>query len=398
MEITPEVEVVVMEIIEEEEEDGTEDLLIRLLWSAIYCHKLGHFAWNVHTERQGLTTQRIKRRVVDGDDYFSDFDGTFRDSVKLRNNTSMSVLGKGNVRLKVNEMTQIITGVFYVPELKNNLLSIGQLQEKGLTILFQPWKVLSHLLVLTQSQQTFYSLALSIWPFEFSRFTDSSTKEDVQNKTPEEAWGKLKPSVDYFRVFGCLSHVHVPDSKRTKLDDKSFSCVLLGVSEESKAYRLYDPISQKIIISRNVVFEEDKNWDWDKKYEEAIVCDLEWGDDGEEATVNEEKSDSNLDADIEEDTEENNATATATESDAAVTASHLLIQNRDNPPIQMPQEIEDHLFGQAIMRQEKEFLRKSMKSNLLCLQLPDPIYFEEAVKSEKMENNYGCRNGSDQEK
>ena len=69
----------------------------------------------------------------------------------------------------------------------------------------------------------------------------------VQNKTLKEAWGKLKPSVDYFRVFGCISHVHVPDSKRTKLDDKSFSCVLLGVSEESKAYRLYDPISQKII-------------------------------------------------------------------------------------------------------------------------------------------------------
>ena len=32
------------------------------------------------------------------------------------------------------------------------------------------------------------------------------------------------------------------------------------------------------------------------------MCDLEWGDDGEEATVNEEESDSNLDADIEEDT------------------------------------------------------------------------------------------------
>ena len=28
-------------------------------------------------------------------------------------------------------------------------------------------------------------------------------------------------------------------ARRTKLDDKSFSCVLLGVSE-SKAYRLYD--------------------------------------------------------------------------------------------------------------------------------------------------------------
>ena len=88
----------------------------------------------------------------------------------------------------------------------------------------------------------------------------------VKNKTPEEAWSRVKPSVEHFRVYGCISHVHVLDSKRTKLDDKNLSCVLLGVSEESKAYRLYDPISLRIIISRDVVFKEDKNWDWDKKY------------------------------------------------------------------------------------------------------------------------------------
>jgi hypothetical protein len=46
----------------------------------------------------------------------------------------------------------------------------------------------------------------------------------------------------------------VPNSKRTKLDDKSLACVLLSVSEESKAYRIYDPASQKIIVSRDVVF------------------------------------------------------------------------------------------------------------------------------------------------
>ena len=51
------------------------------------------------------------------------------------------------------------------------------------------------------------------------------------------------------------------DKKITKLDDKSLSCVLLGVSERSKAYQLYDPTSQRIIISRDVVFKEDKNWD-----------------------------------------------------------------------------------------------------------------------------------------
>lgn len=39
--------------------------------------------------------------------------------------------------MKGEQEGKIITGVFYVPELKNNLLNIGQLQEKGLAVLFQ---------------------------------------------------------------------------------------------------------------------------------------------------------------------------------------------------------------------------------------------------------------------
>jgi len=71
----------------------------------------------------------------------------------------------------------------------------------------------------------------------------------MKNRTPKEAWSGIKPSVDHFRIFGCVSHVHIPNNKRVKLDAKSFKCILLGVSEESKAYRLFDPISNKIIVS-----------------------------------------------------------------------------------------------------------------------------------------------------
>lgn len=73
--------------------------------------------------------------------------------------------------------------------------------------------------------------------------------------------------MEHFRVFGCLAHVHVPDSKRIKLDDKSMKYILLGVSEESKAYHLFDPVSKKIVISHDVIFEEDKAWDWSDNYQ-----------------------------------------------------------------------------------------------------------------------------------
>ncbi|KAL6334805.1 hypothetical protein AAG906_021773 [Vitis piasezkii] len=111
--------------------------------------------------------------------------------------------------------------------------------------------------------------------FKLQRLEDSSKKKTV-NGSQFQAPLKVgsKPSLITW-VFGCISHVHIPDSKRTKLDDKSVKCVLLGVSEESKAYRLYDPVSQKIIVSRDVKFEEENNWGESDK--EAVLVDTNRG-------------------------------------------------------------------------------------------------------------------------
>lgn len=114
--------------------------------------------------------------------------------------------------------------------------------------------------------------------------------------TPEEVWSGSKPSVEHFRVLGCLAHVHVPDSKRIKLDDKSMKCILLGVSEESKAYRLFNPVSKKIVISRDVIFEEHKAWDWSDNHQETIMANLEWemnekADPGNDNNVEESETD-----------------------------------------------------------------------------------------------------------
>ena len=46
-------------------------------------------------------------------------------------------LGKGNIRLQIARVTHVITNIFYIPELKNNLLSIRQLQERGVSILIE---------------------------------------------------------------------------------------------------------------------------------------------------------------------------------------------------------------------------------------------------------------------
>ncbi|KAL5787638.1 hypothetical protein ACOSP7_004587 [Xanthoceras sorbifolium] len=59
-----------------------------------------------------------------------------------------------------------------------------------------------------------------------------------------------------------MAYAYIPNEKRKKLNDEGVKCIFLGVSEESKAYRLYNPVTKKILISRDVIFDEEQAWDW----------------------------------------------------------------------------------------------------------------------------------------
>ena len=61
-------------------------------------------------------------------------------------------------------------------------------------------------------------------------------------------------------MFGCVAYAHVPKEQRKKLDDKGVKCIFTGYSSESKAYRLYDPLNIKMILSRDVKFLENQSW------------------------------------------------------------------------------------------------------------------------------------------
>ena len=54
-------------------------------------------------------------------------------------------------------------------------------------------------------------------------------------------------------------------------------CVLLGVNDESKSYRLFDLVSKKIIVSRDVIFKEEEKWQWGEITEQYPVTKLEMG-------------------------------------------------------------------------------------------------------------------------
>ena len=84
----------------------------------------------------------------------------------------------------------------------------------------------------------------------------------MEGITPEEAWSGAKPNVSHFRIFGSLCFRHIPDQLRRKLDDKGEQMILLGY-HSTGGYKLFDLKSKQIIISRDVVFDESKSWNWE---------------------------------------------------------------------------------------------------------------------------------------
>ena len=85
--------------------------------------------------------------------------------------------------------------------------------------------------------------------------------KSLENSTPYEKWSGRKPSIDHLQVYGSV--VHVKTTKRVnKLEDRSNVMVFIGYELGTKAYRCLDPLSFKVIISRDVVFEECQSWDF----------------------------------------------------------------------------------------------------------------------------------------
>jgi hypothetical protein len=87
----------------------------------------------------------------------------------------------------------------------------------------------------------------------------------MHGMTPEEKYSGRKPNLSHLKVFGCIAYVHVPDELRTKLDPKAEKCVFIGYSLEQKGYRCYNPVTSKMRVSRDVVFDEMNSWYADVK-------------------------------------------------------------------------------------------------------------------------------------
>ncbi|XP_068319697.1 uncharacterized protein [Pyrus communis] len=184
---------------------------------------------------------------------FIDLDDTFRKSVKLGNNSSLDVIGMRNIRMEVNGIMQVITGVFYVPDLKNNLLSIGQLQEKGLAIFIK------------------------------------SGKCRIYHPERGQIWETTMAENHMFILQ--LTAAYTPQQNGVvERKNRTIMNMVRSMLTEKKIPRTFWPET------------ENKAWDWSDHHQETIMADLEWdmneegdprNDEADEPTLESKESDHN---------------------------------------------------------------------------------------------------------
>src|ERR1044072_2497163 len=86
----------------------------------------------------------------------------------------------------------------------------------------------------------------------------------IKGKTSFEAWYGFKPLFSNLKVFGCVCFSHVPQVKRDKLGKKAEYGIFIGYSNVAKAYKDFQQKSGKILVSRDVHFEEEQEWNWEE--------------------------------------------------------------------------------------------------------------------------------------
>ena len=78
----------------------------------------------------------------------------------------------------------------------------------------------------------------------------------IDCKITEEVWTGHSCDYSNLKIFGCEAYALTPKNQCSKLDPRSKKCTFVGYDDVMKWYRLWDPTAHKIVINRDVIFDE----------------------------------------------------------------------------------------------------------------------------------------------
>jgi hypothetical protein len=95
--------------------------------------------------------------------------------------------------------------------------------------------------------------------------------KSVDSMTPFEAWHRRKPTVHHLSTFRCIVYVRNTTPHLKKLEDHHRKMIFVGYESDSKMYHAYDPITKRVHVTRDVVFDEQAQWDWSSSGDDVFT-------------------------------------------------------------------------------------------------------------------------------
>jgi hypothetical protein len=80
--------------------------------------------------------------------------------------------------------------------------------------------------------------------------------KSINGMTSFEVWHERKSVVHHLRTFGCIMYVRNMMPHLKKLEDSGCKMIFVGYKSGSKAYHAYDPITKRVHVTCDVVFDE----------------------------------------------------------------------------------------------------------------------------------------------
>ena len=187
--------------------------------------------------------------------------------MRVGDDSRINIKGKGSISfIDEDGEKRTMTEVYFIPDLKSNIISLGQATESGCDIRMKEDYLTLHdhkgklLVTAKRAKNRLYKVRMGLTNATY--LINRVATRALKNHTPYEILRHKKPNIGHLRIFGCIAFARSESPHLKKLEDRSRMLVHLGTEPGSKAYRLYDPTHRKIVVSRDVKFDETKGWNW----------------------------------------------------------------------------------------------------------------------------------------
>ncbi|KAK3011783.1 hypothetical protein RJ639_012566 [Escallonia herrerae] len=273
------------------------------------------FMCSLHVSWNNLVTT-VSNSTISGTLTLNDVVSSLMNDEMRRKTIGDALLEREKVEIKLsNGGTLVLKDVRHIPELQKNLISVSGLDREGYFVAFgeKQWNVIKGSMVVARGERvgTIYTLSddasRKTWIYAISEksnvyhtfkkwkalvenergnkikclksdiggeYRDGGFQEFCSNNgirlirtksslslnggIPEEEWSGKPVNYSFLRVFGCIAYAHIDKEERKKLDFKSQKCVFIGYEGDEYGYRLWDCEDNKIIRSRDVIFDESQ--------------------------------------------------------------------------------------------------------------------------------------------